>query len=40
MGNEEPWSQLGTERLFQMARGSVGEESSGTRTQTIATDCD
>lgn len=35
MGKEESWSQLGAEILFQMARGSVGAESSGTRTQTL-----
>lgn len=38
MGKEESWSQLDAERLFQTARGSVGEESSRTTTQKIATD--
>lgn len=40
MGKEESWTQLDRESLFQMARGSVGEGSSGTETQTIAADCD
>ena len=39
MGKEESWSQLGAERPFQMARGSRGEESSGTRIHIVAKDC-
>lgn len=38
-GKEESWSQLGAERPFQMARGSRGEESSGTRIHIVAIDC-